>query len=183
MLVEDDESLGLVLGRELKRMGYDVATHDSGIGVTEKVAAFEPDTMLLDMNLPGVGGLEVLQQVTSHDSRLPVIVFTGHGTVETAVQAMQTGAFDFLAKPVALDVLEHTLRCAIQHTRLLADNDRLRRAAAHPAAGAGAGAVAVASEQATRLEQPVARIAASEESVLIFGESARLGFTQTLGTV
>lgn len=169
MLVEDDESLRLVLGRELKRMGYDVATHDTGIGVAEKVAAFEPDTMLLDMNLPGVGGLEVLQQVTSHDSRLPVIVFTGHGTVETAVQAMQTGAFDFLAKPVALDVLEHTLRRAIQHTRLLADNDRLRRAAAHTAAGALA--VAVASEQATRLEQQVARIAASEESVLIFGES------------
>lgn len=69
-----------------------MATHDSGIGAAYKVAAFEPDTMLLDMNLPGVDGLEVLQQFTSHDSRPPVIAFTGHGTFETAVPAMQTGA-------------------------------------------------------------------------------------------
>ena len=169
MLVEDDESLRHVLSRELGRMGFEVLTHSTGQGAAEQIAAFDPDTLLLDMNLPDVAGLEVLAQVTRHDSRLPVIVFTGHGTVETAVQAMQAGAFDFLTKPVALDVLEHTLRRAIQHTQLQQDNDRLRRAAAHTAGGALA--IPVKSEPAARLEQRVARIAVSNESVLIYGES------------
>jgi DNA-binding NtrC family response regulator len=169
MLVEDDESLRHVLGRELSRMGFEVTTHATGAGAAERVAAVDPDTLLLDLHLPDVSGLEVLAQVTKKDNRLPVVVFTGQGTVETAVQAMQAGAFDFLTKPVALDVLEHTLRRAIQHTQLLRDNERLRRATAHAAAGALA--VPVKSEQATRLELRIARIATSSESVLIFGES------------
>jgi len=169
LLVEDDESLRTVLKRELAAMGFDVRVHQSGAGAVDQVRAFEPDAMLLDLHLPDVPGLDVLEQARKQDAHLPIVVFTGHGTVSTAVQAMQRGAFDFLAKPVALDVLEQTLLRATEHGQLLRENERLRCATAH--ASAGASVVAPVSDSAVRLDQQILRVAKAEQSVLVQGES------------
>ncbi|HEB54591.1 MAG TPA: sigma-54-dependent Fis family transcriptional regulator [bacterium] len=169
LLVEDDDSLRLVLQKELGAMGFEVAVHASGAGAAERAAAFEPTVVLLDLHLPGVSGMDVLQAVRQHDPALPVVVFTGHGSVGAAVQAMQQGAFDFLSKPVSLDVLEQTLLRACEHVRLLRENEHLRRVAAHAAAGAES--VAPLSPAAVELDRQIERVAAAEQSVLIQGES------------
>ncbi len=169
LLVEDDESLRLVLSRELAQMGFAVAVHASGAGALAAVQKHDPDAVILDLHLPGLPGIEVLSQITTHDADLPVVVCTGHGTVSLAVTAMQRGAFDFLTKPVALDTLEQTVRRAIQHGDLRRENVRLRAAAAHGPSAAVV--VAGASSAALRLEQQIARIAQSHESVLVHGES------------
>ncbi|MCB9878590.1 MAG: sigma-54-dependent Fis family transcriptional regulator [Planctomycetes bacterium] len=169
LLVEDDDSLRRVLGKELGRMGFTVEIHADGAGVAGIVERFEPHTVLLDMHLPETPGLDVLSQLHALEPRLPVVVFTGQGSVQAAVQAMQRGAFDFLQKPVALDVLEQTLRRAVAHAELQQENARLRRAAAHTAARSLD--VQLPSEASQRLEQQVARVAVADQSVLIRGAS------------
>ena len=169
LLVEDDDSLRLVLGKELGRMGFQVVTHATGNGVVALLDQHEPDLVVLDLKLPGTPGIDVLAQIHGHDPDLPVIVCTGHGSVAMAVQAMQRGAFDFLQKPVLLDTLEATITRALAHGALRRENQRLRRAAAHAAAGALV--VAAPSPAARRLDQQIARIASSNQSVLIHGES------------
>ncbi|HEX5052136.1 MAG TPA: sigma-54 dependent transcriptional regulator [Planctomycetota bacterium] len=169
LFVEDDDSLRTVLGTELRAMGWHVTTYGSGEQVVEQVRRHEPDVVLLDLHLPGLPGIDALSQVVAFDADLPVVVCTGHGTVSLAVQAMQRGAFDFLTKPVALDVLEQTMKRAREHGALLRENARLRHAAAHTAAGALV--VATPSPEAQRLEQQVQRMAKSGQSVLISGES------------
>ena len=169
LLVEDDASLRLVLTRELQRMGFVVKAHARGDGVLPLLEADAFDVVVLDLNLPGTPGMDVLGQIVAHDAELPVIVCTGHGSVGLAVTAMQRGAFDFLTKPVELATLEATVRRALHHGGLVRENARLRRAAA--LADVGALAVAPRSQAAQRLEQRLGRIAASGESVLITGES------------
>jgi DNA-binding NtrC family response regulator len=169
LLVEDDDSLRLVLAKELRRIGLDVAAHARGDGVVEAVRQHDPDVVLLDLHLPGRPGIDVLALLHAHDPTLPVVVLTGHGTVALAVQAMQRGAFDFLTKPVALDALEQTLRRALAHAALQRENLRLRTASAHSAASAVA--VPAESERSIELDRQVLRIGASDQSVLIHGES------------
>ncbi len=169
LLVEDDESLRTVLASELRRARFDVATHATGTQVVEAVRRHEPDVVLLDLHLPGAPGIDVLGALHQHDPDLPVVVCTGHGTVGIAVEAMRRGAFDFLTKPIALEVLEQTIRRAVNHGALVRDNHRLRRAAA--LAATTTVAVAPESEAGRRLDQLVARLASAEQSVLITGES------------
>ena len=169
LLIEDDASLRAVLTRELQRMDFRVVAHASGDGLPSVLAAHEPDTVLLDLHLPGTPGMQLLPQLLAHDPDLPVVVTTGHGSVGNAVQAMQRGAFDFLPKPVPLDVLEATVRRALAHGQLRRENRRLQHAAAH--ADVGALVVAAESPAARRLEQQLVRIAPSPQHVLITGES------------
>ncbi len=76
LLVEDDDSLRLVLTRELKRMGFGVVAHPRGDGVPPLLRQHEFDAVVLDLNLPGTPGMDVLAQVVAHDAELPVVVIT-----------------------------------------------------------------------------------------------------------
>ncbi len=169
LLVEDDDSLRKVVGNELGRMGHRVHTRPDASDLIAVLQRTEPDLVLLDLHLPGLGGMDALAAIAHHDPELPVVVCTGHGTVALAVQAMQRGAFDFLTKPVSLDVLEQTVLRAHDHGLLLRENVRLRRAAAHAAAGA----LLVRSQSATaqKLDLQIERIAKAGQNVLITGES------------
>ena len=169
LLVEDDESLRKVLTKELGRMGHRVHARIDAQDLVAALRQHEPDVVLLDLHLPGLGGMDALTLIVQHDPELPVVVSTGHGTVALAVQAMQRGAFDFLTKPVSLDVLEQAVQRAQAHGQLLRENGRLRRAAAHAAAGAMV--VPSRSPAAQRLDQQIERIAKASQCVLITGES------------
>jgi len=169
LLVEDDVSLRLVLTRELARFGLEVVAHATGSGAAALAAESAPDAIVLDLNLPGTPGMDVLAQLIVQDPDVPVVVCTGHGTVNLAVEAMRAGAFDFLQKPVDLDTLEATLRRALQHGAIRRENQRLRLAAAH--GGVEALVVPAVSEAARALDRRIPRLAASPESVLVTGES------------
>jgi len=169
LLVEDDDSLRKVLANELSRMGHKVQARADATGIVEVVQRCEPGVVILDLHLPGLPGMDALAQIAQHDPDLPVVVCTGHGTVSLAVEAMQRGAFDFLTKPVSLDVLEATLHRAVSHGALLRENLRLRTASAHGSAGALI--VESQSAAAKKLDLQVARIARAGQNVLITGES------------
>lgn len=167
LLVEDDASLRTVLSRELERMGHRVVAHASGAGLLAVAEQEAPEVVILDLHLPGTQGMQLLPQLAAAAPDLPIVVCTGHGTVPLAVEAMRHGAFDFLTKPVSLDVLEAVVARAIGHGRLLRENRRLQALAAQTPAPARFGE----SPAAQQLERQLLRIAAVPQHVLITGES------------
>ncbi|MCK9986373.1 MAG: two-component system, NtrC family, response regulator AtoC [Azoarcus sp.] len=106
LVIEDEAVLGKNIRIYLERSGYDVRVAGSAEDGLAMLDVFKPDAVILDFNLPGLNGLEALTRVRAFDSGIPVIMITGHGTVELAVEAMKSGARDFLTKPVALGKLK-----------------------------------------------------------------------------
>src|SRR5688572_4732152 len=114
LVVDDEESLRHALTRHLRRCGYACDTVATGHGGLERFAAGRYDAVLTDVRLPDLGGLDVLSAVLEMAPRVPVIVMTGYGTFDTAIEAMRRGASDFLEKPFSLEqvatVVEHAIR-------------------------------------------------------------------------
>ncbi len=98
LLIDDDPAILRSVGTYLERSGYQVFTEVSGEAALDRYQQYTPEVVLLDLHLPGMSGFEVLERLREHNAA--VIVLTGHGDVETAVQAMQLGAENFLTKPV-----------------------------------------------------------------------------------
>ena len=168
LFVDDDDSLRRVLSRELTHAGFEVRSFASSDGVLDSLREHGADAALVDLRLPGMGGLELLTKIREVDESAQVVVLTGHGAVPEAVEAMRRGANDFLSKPIQLDVLEQVLRRAVEKRALLDDNARLRRAAesAQPAGG-----LLGASPAMQRLQRDIERVAASTSNVLLQGEN------------
>ena len=110
-LVDDDEAIRRAVGFMLKTSGYHVRTYESGIELLKDAANLEPGCVLLDIRMPGMDGLEVQASLRDKGVSLPVIIMTGHGDVSLAVQAMKSGAVDFIEKPfekaVLLSAIDH----------------------------------------------------------------------------
>jgi len=117
LVVEDEATLARNIKTYLQRNGYDAETAGSA---EEGIAAFDrfkPDAVVLDLRLPGMDGLAALARLRASDPSLVVIMLTGHGSVETAVEAMKAGAYDFLTKPVSLSKLTLLLEKALGEAR------------------------------------------------------------------
>ena len=117
LVIEDETILAKNILIYLERNGYEVhlaETAEAGLGLLETV---RPDAVVLDFNLPGINGLEALSRIRAYDPGIHVLMLTGHGNVEMAVDAMKAGAFDFLTKPVALGKLRLLLDKAIGQSR------------------------------------------------------------------
>src|SRR5512140_93384 len=128
ILVVDDEagvrsSLGGILGDE----GYQVEVSPSGEAALAALEKRRFDLVLLDVWLPGKDGLEVLAQVHELDAELPVIMISGHGTIETAVKAVRLGAQDFVEKPLSLEKTLLAVRNALRRGRLETEVRALRQ--------------------------------------------------------
>ena len=127
MLVVDDEagvraSLAGILGDE----GYAVEAVDTGEAALAALEARRYDLVLLDVWLPGQDGLEVLRRIRERDAELPVVVISGHGTIETAVKAVRLGAQDFVEKPLSLEKTLLAVRNALRQRRLETELRELR---------------------------------------------------------
>ena len=118
LLVDDDEAFRKVLARELSRLGHDVATAGSGDEALRGVAEREPEVVLLDLRLPDRDGLEVLEAIHAASPGTDVIMLTGHGSIDTAIQSVRMGAFDYVAKPCPLDELEVRIQRALERQSL-----------------------------------------------------------------
>jgi DNA-binding NtrC family response regulator len=114
VVCDDDLAIRRLLSYNLGRAGYRLDAAESGERALELVRAETPDVMLLDLMLPGISGLEVLETLRREQPELRVIVLTGHGSVENAVEAMKRGAHDFLTKPFDLERLAIALRNALE---------------------------------------------------------------------
>src|SRR5499433_199508 len=128
LVIDDDAGVRESLRMTLEYDGYDVAgaaTGQEGIALVEREA---PDLVLLDVKMPGMDGLEVLDRLRAVNESLPVIVVSGHGTISTAVEATKKGAFDFIEKPFASDRVLVSVRNALDQRRLRDENRTLRKA-------------------------------------------------------
>ncbi len=126
LVVDDDPGVRDALRQVLEYEGFEVTGAGSGGEALTLYPALRPHLVFLDVKMAGLDGLETLSRIRALDERAQVIMISGHGTVATAVQATQRGAFDFLEKPLDTDRLLVTIRNALEHTDLLVENARLR---------------------------------------------------------
>ncbi len=166
VLVVDDEagvrdSLVGILGDE----GYSVSAVESGEAALAALEAQRHELVLLDVWLPGTDGLEVLRRIRERDAELPVVVISGHGTIETAVKAVRLGAQDFVEKPLSLEKTVLAVRNALRQRRLESQLRELRQRLEPRYVMVGE------SPAIERLRSEIAQAAPSHGRALIFGEN------------
>ncbi|MFM5536110.1 sigma-54-dependent transcriptional regulator [Aeromonas veronii] len=118
LLVEDTRSLAVVYEQYLRQEGYEVVLADCGQQALAQLLASPPPVVLLDLELPDMSGMDILQMITEQQLPCSVVVITAHGSVDVAVEAMRLGAFDFLTKPFDNKRLCATVRNALKHQQL-----------------------------------------------------------------
>jgi DNA-binding NtrC family response regulator len=168
LVAEDETNLRMVMQKELQRLGYRVQVAPDGEAALRRLEESNVDVLLCDINMPRMDGMELLRRVHERPNPPEVIMLTGNGTIETAVEAMKMGAYDYLTKPYTINELDVRVRQAAEKRRLRVDNQRLREQLARQSALPEIISVSQAMREAVRL---VERVAPSDASVLITGES------------
>lgn len=168
LVVDDERPTRLLMEKELPRTGCEVTTAESGEQALEQLRDQDFDVVLLDLKMPGIGGMEALRRIRESGASAEVVILTGHPDVNTAIEAMKLGAYDYLTKPFKLVEVEAVVRRAAERKRLQKENAALRRMVAQrvpltPIIGQ--------SQSMAALLERVERIASSEANVLIQGES------------
>jgi DNA-binding NtrC family response regulator len=167
LIVEDERNLRELLQMELARSGYEVeaaADGEEGLSIYKEQIF---NVVLLDIRMPGMDGVEVLQQMRAESNIPEIIMFTGHGTIETAVECIKLGAYDYLTKPVKLDELELLIDRANEKNRLRMENINLKlevsKFETHRIVGKSLGI--------QKVMDTVKRWGPTDEHVVILGES------------
>jgi DNA-binding NtrC family response regulator len=168
LLVDDDGTFRTVLSSELERIGLAVERAGTGEEAIAAVAKREPDVVLLDLELPDRNGLDVLRVLRETHPAAQVVMLTGHGSIDTAIEAIRRGAFDYVAKPCPLDELEVRIQRALERRALLTRTSLLERALT-PSDPTGAFLGDSPAFAAAR--ELLSRVAPSDSSVLISGET------------
>ena len=168
LVVDDDADVGGFLREALSRWGYDVTLATSGREAVRLISHQIFDAALVDIWMPEMDGLQVLEEIKRHDPALEVVMMTGNPMVETAVQALKSGAYDYLIKPLNLDELQVLMQQVLEKRFLSREVHSLRsRLADHLAVKDLVGS----SPGMTRVKEVIATIADSDSPVLIEGES------------
>jgi DNA-binding NtrC family response regulator len=167
LLVEDDESLRATLARGLRHR-FEVLAVDGSQAALDLMANREVQAVLTDLRLSGMDGIELCKRTSEMVPGLPVVLMTGFGNLETAVAAIRAGAYDFVSKPVDLELVELTLDRAVRLTSLSAE---LRLLKLERAASARSNSVVGESPAMRDVLQTIDRIGDSDVTVLVTGES------------
>jgi DNA-binding NtrC family response regulator len=165
LVVDDEVNLRKLLGALLRREGYAVRQAADGIEALERFSAEPFSAVITDLRMPNLDGMGLLRALLERDPQLPVIVITAHGTVDTAVEALKIGAFDFITKPYDKDELTRVVAKAVR-TRELAD-----QAPRSPAGDKGRFGLIGAAPAMQTVFNIVGKVAATPSTVLITGES------------
>ena len=165
LIVDDEAGVRASLAGVLRDEGYTVDAVESGEACLEQVTRQSYDVILLDIWLPGIDGLATLERLRERRVEGPVIMISGHGTVETAMRATRLGAFDFSEKPLSIDKTVLAVRNAIRQRRLEAENRALRARVDRPLVIVGDSPVMGA------LREQIAMAAPTNGRVLISGEN------------
>jgi DNA-binding NtrC family response regulator len=169
LIVDDEPDVVATWARVLERGGYACSTVTDSERALGLLEAERPDVVLTDLRMPGIDGMAVLARAMEIDPDAVVIVITGHGSVEAAVEAMRAGAFDFLLKPLpSNDALRVAVDRAVGRRRLLEENRRLREPLAPRV---GFDKIVGTSSQMVAVFELVQKAARSEANILIQGES------------
>lgn len=168
LLVDDDDSLRRVLEFQLSEAGYEIVSESDGREGLKRYSAEEFDCVITDWRMPKMTGSQLLQQATAINSEVPVIVITAFGDVDTAVEAMRGGAFDFITKPFNRQDILLTVEKALKYGGVLAENRRLRRQVHEEFRIEN---VIGTSEKMLQVFDLVERVSKTNVTVLIEGES------------
>ena len=168
LLVDDDEELREDMARYFSRQDYVVSESGDGLSALTFAAEREFDAIVLDMSMPGMSGLEVLKQLRERGCEAQVIMLTGRGSIETAVEAVKLGACEFLTKPIALRELDRLVRKSLDAGRLRKENELLKAVIAKHKSRTEIVGQSPAMQEVFRLIQRTAR---SDNPILIEGES------------
>ena len=127
LVVDDEPGIRAALSQLLEYEGYEVRQAANAVDALAEYARFSPDLVFMDVKMAGIDGLEALKKLREQDPRAVVVMISGHGTIQTAVEATQLGAYDFLEKPLDTDRILVTLRNALQHLELRDEVRSLRQ--------------------------------------------------------
>ena len=167
LIVEDEDDIRAMISGILEDEGYQVREAATSQDAVEAVKTRKPNLVVLDVWLKGseMDGIELLAELKTRYEHLPVIVISGHGTVETAVSAIRKGAFDYIVKPFKAEKLLITATRALENARLRQENEELKGKAVNVDTLVGTSASIV------QLRQKIGRIAVTNSRVLITGAS------------
>jgi len=165
LIIDDEAGIRQALTQVLEFEGIELRSAGSGGEGLAVFEEFHPQVVILDVKMAGLDGLETLSRLRDLDPAATVVMISGHGTVQTAVEATRRGAFDFLEKPLDTDRLLVTLRNALRHAQLSRENSRLRDAVQRRYAMVGA------SPALAQVKELVAKVAPTNARVLITGEN------------
>jgi two-component system nitrogen regulation response regulator NtrX len=163
LVVDDEKGIREALRNILEDEGFQVKTSDSGSGALRAYTEYRPHLVLLDVKMAGLDGLQTLERIREQEWRSQVVMISGHGTIQTAVEATQMGAYDFLEKPLDTDRILLTLRHALEHATLESENQRLRESFGDRYAIVGDSAAM------DRLREVIEKVAPTGARVLITG--------------
>jgi len=165
LIVDDEKRICTSLGGILEDEGYKVRAVHDGHGALETIETHLPDLIILDLWMPGMDGLQVLEIVKQRYPALPVIVISGHGNIETALKAAKLGAYDFIEKPLSLEKTLIVVERALDQRRLLQENLDLRQRIERKYELIGA------SQVMQEIRERIATAAPTNGRVLIYGEN------------
>ena len=167
LVVDDDPLSRQFLTEAVQSLGYTVLATQGGEEALERIADAHPDLVLTDLRMPGIDGLSLTKEIHQRWEDLPVVVITAHGSVQSAVEAMQSGAQDFLLKPTSPEALRVVIERVARTRHLEAENAVLR------AEASGADGPLIVAESSLMIDvlRSAARLSRSKGTVLITGES------------
>ncbi len=167
LIIEDEEPIRRVMDRILSEesASYEITEAEDGKKGLSKLEKNSFDLVLCDIKMPKMDGIEVLQAAKAKGIYVPFIMLTGHGNVETAVEAMKLGAYDFIAKPPDLNRLLTAVRHAIENKTLRKENLKLKRKVAQKYTIVGE------SEPVIKMKEMISKVAPTDARVLITGEN------------
>ena len=168
MIVDDERAIREVCREVAQSLGFNAFVADSAEHAYRHLEAQGIDVVMLDLKLPGAGGLEALRQIKERRPEAEVIVITGYGTVHSAVQAMKNGAYDYMTKPFSMEELKLLLNRLTLHLKLKTENRILREKIKSKQ---GFGAIVGRAPEMEKLYRIIAKAAQSNHPVLILGES------------
>ena len=165
LIVDDESSIIDSLEGILSDDGFEVMHAYNGYEALKKIETHSPDIVLLDIWMPGMDGIETLKEIKKMAPSLPVVMITGHGSIESAVDATKSGAFDFLEKPLSIDKVMVTISNALNFQKLEEENIYLRKKAIEKNSITGT------STSVQKLYGEIMAAAPSDASILISGEN------------
>ena len=168
LLIDDEKNFRRVTGLALREEGFDVAEAGDGQEGLQRLQDGDIDVVLCDLNMPVMDGMEFLEAKARNSDQTPVIVITAYGSIESAVDAMRFGAFDYVTKPVNQGALRVAIDRAVEFQQLRTENRRLRE---RVAGGLQVDRLLGSSQSMEDLRKTLTRLAETDVPVLILGES------------
>lgn len=168
LVIDDDETVRDVLSSFLQEKGFEVLTSERGESGLEMLLSERFDLALVDLVMPGIGGMDILKELSLRKMKLPVIIITAYGTIQNAVEAMKLGAFDYVTKPFNLDEIMLVIERALELSRLERENLLLKKQLRQRYNFSG---LIGDSIKMQRVYELIEKVADTDSTILITGES------------